>query len=395
MNLQTGFKEAKLLVEEENPGENETTALLEVESENDDEINRQDINTDVDLEAARSRLKEALKNIPSEKFDDVTEEKWKEITKKFKSYKELKEDLKELELNMQTDGELLKELIEKYLNIKTNDKASLADKLTILEDLEYLSHSLDNSLLFISLGGLESIIIPNLNLSNIELLSKTLSTIGVIVQNNAEAQSYVMEKTNIPNYLINIMSKSINSNQLSATLFAFGSLIRNNKKISSELFKKGTAVLIEVIEKSEFSLSLKTKALGLLDDLLNIDYIKDQAYIKFVDTSRMCNLLDDYFTLNRNNFIADINLAEKAIESLAGLRVQCNHTWSQSPAFRHTLLVLLNSSKAQLESDEDLRFVYSENVLLLEKLNKFLYGELKISQDDLSQKYDHRINEEL
>lgn len=391
INLQTGHKEAKLLEKEK-----DETSLLQVENDKDDEMSRTDVNSDVDIENARLRLEEALKNIPFEKSDDVTEERWKEVSKKFKTYKEIKEDLKELKLNMKTDGELLKELVEKFLNIKTNDDSSLADKLTILEDFEYLSHSIDNSLLFISMGGLESIIVPNLNQSNVELLSKTLTTLGVILQNNNEAKSYVMENTNIGNYLINILSKSINSNQLSATLFAYGSLMRNNRKVSSDLFRKGTAVLIEVIGKSEISLSLKTRALVLIDDLLSSEEIKDQAFIKLVDKSVMCKQLDDYFRINRNGLSVDIDSAEKAIKALSGLRDKCLYTWSESPTFRHTLLVLLNNSKAQLElDDEDLRFVYSENVLLLEELNEFLYSELKISQDDLTQKYDHRVNEEL
>lgn len=391
INLETGHKEAKLLEKE-----NEPKALIPLEQEKNDEMSSDNVNTDVDIEAVRLRLEEALKNIPSEKFDDVTEEKWKEITKKFKSYEEIKEDLKELELNMQTDSELMTELVDKYLKIKGNDGSAIADKLTIFEDFEYLSHSVDNALLFISLGGLESIIIPNLNQSNDAILSKTLTTLGVILQNNREAKSYVMEKTNIGNYLINILSKSINSNQLSATLFAYGSLMRNNRKVSSELFKKGMAVLIDVIEKTEISLSVKTKALVLIDDLLSSDEIKDQAYVNLIDKSRMCKQLDQHFTLNRNGFIADVESTEKTIKALTGLRHHCLHNWSESPAFRHTLLVLLNNAKSQLElDDEDLKFVYSENASLLEELNNFLYSELKISQDDLTQKYQHRINEEL
>lgn len=388
INLQTGLKEAKILEEEK-----EQTSLLEVEQETHDETSG---NTDVDIESARQRLEEALKNIPSEKFDDVTEEKWKEISKKFKSYKEIKEDLKELELNIKSDAELMKELTEKFLNIKNNDESSIADKMTIMEDFEYLFHSIDNSLVFISMGGLESIIVPNLNQSNIELLSKTLKSLGVILQNNNNAKSYVIENTNIGNHLINILTKSINRNQLSTTLFAYGSLMRNNRKVSPEFFKKGMTVLIELIEKSEISLSLKTKALVLIEDLLSSDEIKDQAFDKLIDMSRMCKRIDAYFSLNRNGFIADIDSAEKAIKALTGLRDQCRQTWSESPAFRHTLLVLLNNSKAQLESDdEDLRFVYAENASLLEELNEFLYSELKISQDDLTQKYDHRSYEEL
>lgn len=130
------------------------------------------MNNDVVVEEARLRLADALRNIPSEKFDDVSEEKWKEISSKFKSYKQIKADLKEIDLEMKTEIEIIKQLIENYLKYEGNDVSSVANKLTILEDLEYLSHSIDNSLYFIDAGGLESILIPNLNDSNVDIVTR-------------------------------------------------------------------------------------------------------------------------------------------------------------------------------------------------------------------------------
>lgn len=388
--MQTGYKEAKLLEEE-----NEKTSVMQVE--NDDASSESDLNTDVDLESARKRMEEALKNIPHEKFDDVDEQKWKEISKNHRSYEELKEDLKELELGMKTEAELVKEMIEQYLKITKHDEPSNADRLTILEDLSYLSHSIDNSLLFVSLGGLESIIMPLLNQTKEELVTKALKMLGVIVQNNAVAQAYVTEKTNIGNYLINILSTSINSNQLSAALFAYGSLMRNNRKVPADLSKTGFSLLIGVIvsDKSEISLSHKTKALVLMDDLVYGSESKDQDFIKLLDELKFCKHLESFVSSNVNGLIADVDSAEKVINSLARLKHSC-HVWSESPKFRHAVLVLLSHSKSQLElDDEDLKFIYTENASLLEEIHEFLYADLRISKDDLSEKYESKIKDEL
>lgn len=373
----------------------EKTSLLQVEQSKDDETSGKDLNTDVEIQAARKRLEAALKNIPQEKpYDDVTEEKWKEISKKFKSYKELKEDLKELKLEMKTEAEMLRDFLDRW-KISTDDEAGLADKLTLLEDFEFMCHSIDNSLMFISLGGIETVITPSLNQTNVKLLVRSLKTLGVLMQNNQQAKDYVIEKTNIGNYLINVLSKSITTNQLSAALFAYGSLMRNNRKVSSDLTKKGMTVLIEIItnEKSEISLSMKAKALALVDDLLNCDELKDRDYDKLIDNLNICKHLDNYFTLNRNGFTNDIDSADKTISSLTALKDKCLHTWSESPMFRHTILVLRNNFKSQAESqtDVDSKFVYEEIFQLLEKLNEFLYSELKISADDLL----HKLNDEL
>lgn len=366
----------------------EKTSLLQVEQEND-ETGEKNVNNDVDTEAARRRIEDALKNIPFDSYGGVTEEEFKEISKKHRTYKELKEDLKELKLTMKTEAEIMKELVDRLKKVTGDDEESNAERLTIFEDLEYLSHSIDNSLLFISLKGLEDVIIPNFNQTHVPLLAKTLKTLGVILQNNQQAKAYAIEKTNIANYLITILSKSISTNQLSAVLFAYGSLMRNNRQVSSELSKKGMTVLMAIIsDKPEVSLPMKTKALVLLSDLSQSDGLKDQDYDK------LCKSLDNYFSLNRNGFKHDIDSADKMISSFVDLQEPCLHTWSQSPMFRHTLLVLLNHSKALLESeDEDLRFIYSENARRLEDINKFLYNELNIVDDDLSKKYSHEREE--
>lgn len=73
------------------------------------------------------------------------------------------------------------------------------------------------------------------------------------------------------------------------------------------------------------------------------------------------------------------------------LKVTCFDVWSESPIFRHELLVMLNYYKAQLsENDEDLSFLYSIINEQLDGLLDHLYGHLEISQDDTV-----KLNDEL
>jgi nucleotide exchange factor SIL1 len=396
MNLQTGYKEAKILVEEP-----ENTAMLQVEKQDDDASGQQAQNSDVEMEAARNRLEDALKNIPSDKFDPYSAEQLKEISQKYRSYKELKEDLKELKLEMKSEAEILKELIASYTKLPPiPDERSSADMQTILEDLEYLAHSIDNSLLFISMGGLEQIIIPNLNQTNVKILLTTLKTLGALLQNNAEAKKYAVEKTNVANYLISSLSKPIDGNQLSAALFAYGSLMRNNRLVSPDMLKKGLTVLNEIIalEKTEISLSVKTKALVLVDDLMRSEEVtKDQDFVKFIESSKVCKQLDDFFHRHRNGFVTDMDCTEKTINAFVGLRDKCFLPWHESGSFRHSLLVLSNNFKSRLDTpDVDLKFMFNEIVSRLDELIHFLYRDLKISQDDLSLKYDKsHLDDEL
>ena len=131
MNLETGKKEARLLQEDSA---------------------KDDANHDNDHEA----LKEALKNIKS---DFKESEKNKEFDpSKFRTMEELKDVLGDVELNMETDVEILTKLINQFKLSKSDE-----DKLTIIEDLEYYVHQYDNALLFVDQGGLKDIVSPSLN----------------------------------------------------------------------------------------------------------------------------------------------------------------------------------------------------------------------------------------
>jgi nucleotide exchange factor SIL1 len=396
MNLKTGYKEAKLLERE-----NEKTSLVSVGENKDDESGVRNEHTDVEL--ARQRLEAALKNIPANKFDDNTEEKWKEVSKKFRSYEELKKELKDIELNMKSEMDILNALVKEI----SSDDLKTEEKLKILEDIEYFCHNIDNALHFVSIGGLEKILVPSLNDSNAEIVMRSIRTLAVILQNNIEAKNYVIEKTNIANYLINILSKSINSDLQSSAIFAYGSLLRNNQKairgfngqVPSEIFEKGVTILIDsIIANSATSLKVSVKALTLISDLLNEVSSEDQNnVVKFVASLKVCTQLEKYFANKRLSIIADIDFSQKVVSSMNNLKqIWCNKIWSDSPEYRHDLLVTLNNFKSQLKTaDEDSKFFFEEIVEQLESLTTFLYDNLKISKDYLSEKYKQNVNDEL
>lgn len=387
MNLQTGYKEAKILVEE-----NDKTGMQAVPQANQD-----DESSDVVVEHSRQRLKEALKDIPANIFDEHTEEEWKEISKKYKSYKELKEDLKELELGMKSENEIMNELVGRL----SDEKSTIEDKLIILEDIEYLVHSLDNALHFVSIGGLEKVIVPFFNHTNVKIRAECFKIVGTVLQNNNEAKRYASEKTNIgiaENLVSSLASEVIKTHHeaIGSLLFAFGSFSRNNFHLTLDYYKKGLGILMQIIasDNSKFPLSLKTKALVLIADIIRDPKLKSdlEAYI---NGSEVCNQLDKFFSLNRNGLVADVDATTKFLASIFDIQDVCRATWSDLASFRHTLIVLLSHHRVSLaESDEDLRDVFADIVDQLDRLNQHLYGHLTIKDDDLTDQYE-KIKTEL
>jgi len=120
LNLQTGLREAKLL--ETNEKSNDLVAI----SSND---NAQE-------QISRENLERAFANLDLSKDDVPTNpEHVENIKKKYRSYDELKNDFQSMNLKVQTDQEILTNLL-KQLSQTANDE----DRKTILTDLEFYLH---------------------------------------------------------------------------------------------------------------------------------------------------------------------------------------------------------------------------------------------------------------
>lgn len=163
INLTTGKKEAKLLdIEDKSKG----ISVLP-KSEDDDEPN----------------IEEQLKNIPTDNFE-YTEEKIKELKSKYKSYDDIKDEFKKMDMGIKTEGEILQGLFKRYEN--ATEKSEI---LLMLEEFESLAHQVDNSLQFLNFDGLEKVILPNLvNQSELSLRVSSLHLIGALTQNHPQAQ---------------------------------------------------------------------------------------------------------------------------------------------------------------------------------------------------------------
>lgn len=87
-------------------------------------------------ELSRSNLEKAFAQLDLTRDDVQTSESHAdEIRRKFRPYEELKKDFQELNLKVQTDQEILKDLIEKLNRTNENEERKL-----ILTDLEYYLH---------------------------------------------------------------------------------------------------------------------------------------------------------------------------------------------------------------------------------------------------------------
>lgn len=278
LNLKMGLKEAKLL-----DGEDGTKYLEAVErirktghtgftqtiiaSQPPDSQGKKEAKQEEQVTAKmRNEILEALKNIKSEdgKTPEELSKEDESVNKKFRSFEELKKDFDELDLNMETDMDTLGRLIKQY-----READSDSSRITILEDLEYLVHQFDNAITFIDLGGLEVIVNPGLNSTNVAVKEGILHLLGSAVQSNPKVQIAALE-AGLLHSLIQAVSQDINDSVARRAIFALSCLVRGFPYGQQVLLQHGgLEILRKVFDRNDWqSLTTQLKIVSLLHDLL-------------------------------------------------------------------------------------------------------------------------------
>lgn len=280
MNLQTGLKEAKLMDGDDGKEYQEslerlrrtghtglTQAVISSESPMSEDLLPSTKNKE-DPKAAlmRENIIEALKNIKNE--DSLTpKELGDEALKakgKFRSYGELKKDFDDLNLAVETDLEILTRLIDQYHTSYSDN-----DRVSILEDLEYLVHQFDNAISFVDMGGLNQIVLTGINSSSTEVKQGALHLLGSAVQSNPKVQIAAVE-AGLVQSLIRAIAYDTQEGVARKAVFALSCLVRGFPFGQQVLLQHGgLEVLRKVFDRQDFkSLPLQLKVVSLLHDLL-------------------------------------------------------------------------------------------------------------------------------
>ncbi|XP_077992621.1 nucleotide exchange factor SIL1-like [Glandiceps talaboti] len=258
INLETGLKEAKLMDEEDK--ENDDGMKYWKEGERMGVVN-----TDK-KSFSKEELKDALKLFKA-KQDDVKHEiegHEEEIKKQFRSYDDLKKDFEDMNINIETDAEIIVKLLDKY----KNDGATIEDRQTALQDLEYYAHQIDNARDLVSLGGLD-LIIKGLNDTVDVIRQESAFVLGSAVQSNPTVQVEAVERGAIQ-LLLRLMSGNQPIVVKKKVLYAISSLIRQFPFAQKRFLELGGLSSLSSLFRETDSnvLPLKVKATTLLHDLL-------------------------------------------------------------------------------------------------------------------------------
>ncbi|RUS87772.1 hypothetical protein EGW08_004437 [Elysia chlorotica] len=252
MDLQTGKKQAKKMEQSSKPtvkrwdaGEN--MGFIKTEKPR----------------YTRDQLKAALKDFKYQDISTEEEERNKQIKKKFRSYDELKKDLADIKLAVKTEADIVKDLTNK-LNESSKDQSELK---TILIDLEYYLHQIDNAQLFCDLGGMNSIM-KLMNNTAEEIRETACHTLGAAMQSNAKVQVTAMD-SGVLHHLIRGLVIEPAKIVRKRMLFALSTLLRQFPFAQKKFLEEGGLTALASLFKKADDKNIQIKIVTLLTDLLN------------------------------------------------------------------------------------------------------------------------------
>ncbi|ESP03726.1 hypothetical protein LOTGIDRAFT_237555 [Lottia gigantea] len=320
----------------------------------------------------RDELKRALKDFKSEIIDDDS----KQTSGNFKSYKELKEDFKKLNIGVKTDIEIINDLLEKL----NQEKLDTESHKFILSDLEYYLHQIDNAVYFCDIRGME-LLLKYLNSTQDEIRSETALVIGSALQSNPKAQISALE-TGLMQPLIRLISLDKSTALRKRYLYALSSLVRHFPYAQLKFVQYGGLSVFSKLFEESGTESLQIKVITLLNDLLQEKILTEndpqdnQNYREKLKQYQKVNVKDEMIKTGWCKLIPsllelpDHDSREKIIIAMTTLQTSC---WNEFVKYRPVLTRL--SKEYERLSHEDVTDSYFTDLQkiiqnLLDNLNK-------------------------
>ncbi|KAG8036356.1 hypothetical protein G9C98_003678 [Cotesia typhae] len=221
------------------------------------------------LKLSLEELKTRLKKIKTDANSNMKQAE--DTEKKYRSYEELKDELKSVDMNITTDSEIMIDLFERFkmygrsLTSGVLQNTEIKDILQIFNDLEYLLHQIDIAQLFADMEGMSKIISPCLNTTNDDLKIEALRVLGTAVQLNPKVQQKALNN-DLVQKLLHLLSVNNKPLVRSRCLFALGALIRQFPSAQKAFIDHGGLEIFGKILENDL-LQIQFRAIKLITDL--------------------------------------------------------------------------------------------------------------------------------
>ncbi|XP_076012376.1 nucleotide exchange factor SIL1 [Genypterus blacodes] len=256
LNLQTGQREVKLAEENRQYW-----------------TNKHKEKEDSQTSFSADELKQALKKMKD--GDHVSKDADQQGSESFphRSIEELKRDMAELDLLVETDLQIMKRLLDQF----NSTNSTTEHRLNILLELEYLVHQVDNAQMLCSMGGLQ-MVLGGLNSSDSRLQEQAAFVLGSALSSNPLVQVKAVEAGALQS-LLTLLATSQPLNVKKKVLFAVASLLRHFPYAQRHFLSHGGLQVLEVLFRTDSNGKFRSRIVTMLYDMISEKELISQAGI--------------------------------------------------------------------------------------------------------------------
>ncbi|NP_001096338.1 nucleotide exchange factor SIL1 [Xenopus tropicalis] len=247
LNLQTGKNEAKLPDGQDGKDRPKQTHKSSTIS---------DVYSTKELKEALAKFKGDEKLSPAEGKDYQ-----QDIKQRFRPIEDLKKAFDDLNINVETDIEIMTKIINKF-----NSSSSTVEKVSALYDLEYYVHQVDNAQNLLKLGGLQ-LLINSLNSTDPLLIEHSAFVIGSALSSNPKVQIEAFEAGALQKLLV-ILAADQEVSVKKKTLYALSSMLRQFPYAQQRFMKLGGLQILKNFFKEKNVEPLYIRVITLLYDMI-------------------------------------------------------------------------------------------------------------------------------
>ncbi|XP_072252385.1 nucleotide exchange factor SIL1 isoform X2 [Leuresthes tenuis] len=222
-------------------------------------------------------LKRAMRKIKEDTSKDTNHQD--SVASKYRPLEELKRDMAQLDMLVETDVQIMRRLLDQFNSSNTTTE----QRLSILLELEYLVHQVDNAQTLCSMGGLQ-FILEGLNSSDIRLQESSAFVLGSALASNPAVQVRAVESGALQTLLTtlaNVQSFGVKKK----VLFAVGSLLRHFPYAQRHFLSHGGLQILSELFRADGSGILRTRIVTMLYDMISEKELMPQALDPVQDPS--------------------------------------------------------------------------------------------------------------
>ncbi|XP_076434979.1 nucleotide exchange factor SIL1-like isoform X2 [Babylonia areolata] len=206
-------------------------------------------------------VKRAVKSMKSEEFKSVDMETLRKENQ-FRSYEELKADMEKINADIQTDAELISNLVQQFQALVEAKE----DVTPILEQLEYYLHQIDNAMLFCDLGAMPTLL-RCLNSSREKVRAEAALALGSALQSNPKVQIAAIENGAM-HEVLRLVAFDQSMTVRKRAMYALSTMVRHFPFAQKHFLKLGGLSVLGKLFENKLTEKLQVRAVTLLADLI-------------------------------------------------------------------------------------------------------------------------------